>query len=52
MQRFLDPACAGRHLLSGPAGEDGGGRLRGRPASIARLRLQPGVRRVSRVRPG
>ena len=56
-RRRLDAAIprtrgAGRHLVAGPGGEDGGGRLCRRPAPFARLRLQPGVRRVPRLHAG
>ena len=43
---------ARRHLRPRPGGEDRRGRLRRRPAPLARLRLQPGVRRIPRLLAG
>ena len=40
---------AGRHFRPRPGGQDRGGRLHCGPAPVARFRIQPGVRRVSRL---
>ncbi len=52
VQRFLDPAVLARHFGARPGRQDGGGRLRRRPASLAGFRLQPGVRRIPRLHAG
>ena len=51
-QRFLESLRAREHLRARTGREDGGRWLRRRPAPLARFRLQPGVRRVSRLHTG
>ncbi len=46
---FSGSCGSGPAQQPGPGGQDGGGRLHLRPAPLARFRLQPGVRRVSRL---
>ena len=46
---FHRPGAAGRHLRPRPGRQDRRGRLRRRPAPLARFRIQPGVRRIPRL---